>query len=122
MHIRSIAFVLVLTSLLAWQVWARGNAVADQHWSPRSVVPRGKLDRDEKSTIKLFRRAAPSVVNITLLTVQRDFFSLNLYEIPEGTGSGFVSFVSFIWFNLLLRKARRRGNHKAFQRSSVLAF
>ncbi|HEX2243720.1 MAG TPA: trypsin-like peptidase domain-containing protein [Gammaproteobacteria bacterium] len=30
------------------------------------------------------------MVHITAITVQRDFFSLNLYQIPEGTGSGFV--------------------------------
>jgi len=90
MHSRSIVFVLVLASLLACQIWARGNAVADQLGQPRPVASRGKLDRDEQSTIKLFRRASPSVVHITLLSVQRDFFSLNLYEIPEGTGSGFI--------------------------------
>jgi S1-C subfamily serine protease len=38
----------------------------------------------------LFKQALPSVVHITAITVQRDFFSLNLYQIPEGTGSGFV--------------------------------
>jgi S1-C subfamily serine protease len=90
MKIQSIVVALVLGSLLAWQIGARGNAVADQLGKPRSVAPRGKLDRDEKSTIKLFRRASPNVVNITLLTVQRDFFSLNMYEIPEGTGSGII--------------------------------
>jgi S1-C subfamily serine protease len=30
------------------------------------------------------------VVNITALGVERDFFTLNLYQIPQGTGSGFV--------------------------------
>jgi len=90
MKIRSIVVALVLGSLLAWQIVARGNAVADQRAEQRAVAPRGKLDRDEKSIIKLFRRASPTVVNITLLTVQRDFFSLNMYEIPEGTGSGII--------------------------------
>jgi S1-C subfamily serine protease len=30
------------------------------------------------------------VVNITAIGVQRDLFTLNLYQIPQGTGSGFV--------------------------------
>jgi S1-C subfamily serine protease len=30
------------------------------------------------------------VVNITALGVERDFFTLNLYQIPQGTGSGFI--------------------------------
>jgi S1-C subfamily serine protease len=29
-------------------------------------------------------------VNITAIGVQRDLFTLNLYQIPQGTGSGFV--------------------------------
>jgi len=30
------------------------------------------------------------VVHITTIAVQRDLFTLNLYQIPEGTGSGFI--------------------------------
>jgi S1-C subfamily serine protease len=54
------------------------------------VTSRGELSSDEKSTIALFRQASPAVVNITAIGVQRDFFTLNLYQIPQGTGSGFV--------------------------------
>src|SRR5204863_2188533 len=42
------------------------------------------------STINLFRQASPAVVNITAIGVERDLFTLNLYQIPQGTGSGFV--------------------------------
>jgi S1-C subfamily serine protease len=62
----------------------------DPRAMPRVVASRGELFADEKSTINLFKQASPSVVHITAITVQRDFFSLNLYQIPEGTGSGFV--------------------------------
>ena len=34
--------------------------------------------------------ASPAVVNITAIGVQQDLFTLNLYQIPQGTGSGFV--------------------------------
>ena len=57
---------------------------------PRPVAPRGDLSQNEKSIIGLFRQASPSVVHITTISVQRDLFTLNLYQIPEGTGSGFV--------------------------------
>jgi S1-C subfamily serine protease len=40
--------------------------------------------------ISLFEDAAPSVVYITSISVQRDIFSLNVLEIPQGTGSGFI--------------------------------
>lgn len=57
---------------------------------PRTVVPRGDLSSEENATIAIFDLAAPSVVNITSLGVQRDVFSRNLLEVPRGTGSGFV--------------------------------
>jgi S1-C subfamily serine protease len=54
------------------------------------VSARGELLADEKSTIALFRQASPSVVNITAIGMERDLFTLNLYQIPQGSGSGFV--------------------------------
>ena len=56
----------------------------------RPVEARGDLADDEKNTIAIFRNAAPSVVYITSIAVRRDLFSLNAYEIPRGTGSGFI--------------------------------
>src|SRR5439155_517261 len=44
----------------------------------------------ERATIALFRQASPSVVYITTLARQRDFFNLNITEIPQGSGSGFI--------------------------------
>ncbi len=58
--------------------------------SPRAVSPRGPLGADELAQIDLFKRASPSVVHITSLGVQRDLFSLNVQEVPRGTGTGFV--------------------------------
>lgn len=57
---------------------------------PRVVTPRGNLAADEQSTIELFRKASPCVVHITTLTRRRDRLSLNVTEIPEGTGTGFL--------------------------------
>lgn len=48
------------------------------------------LDEDELSTMQLFREASPSVVHITTHRVQQDFFSLDVYKIPRGSGTGFV--------------------------------
>ncbi len=53
-------------------------------------VPRDELETEEEATIKIFREASPSVVFITSLSVRRDFFSLDLTQIPRGNGSGFV--------------------------------
>jgi S1-C subfamily serine protease len=57
---------------------------------PRPVTPRGPLEPDELATIALFKKASPSVVHITSLGVQRDLFSLNVQEVPRGTGTGIV--------------------------------
>ena len=62
----------------------------DPNAVPRPVVARGDLAEDEKATIALFKAASPSVVYITTSAVQKDGFSLNLHEIPRGTGSGFI--------------------------------
>jgi S1-C subfamily serine protease len=54
------------------------------------VAPRGDLAEDERATIELFEASSPSVVFVTTVTRGRDPFTLNLYEIPRGTGSGFL--------------------------------
>ena len=84
------AAVSLIAVLIAKQSWIGGASLNDPRATPRAVAARGELFADEKSTISLFKQASPTVVHITAITVQRDFFSLNLYQIPEGTGSGFV--------------------------------
>jgi len=57
---------------------------------PRVVTPRGDLAADEKSTIELFRKAAPSVVYISTATEVVDPWSRMVFRTREGTGSGFI--------------------------------
>ncbi len=57
---------------------------------PRAVTPRGPLAADELANVELFKRTSPSVVHITSLGVQRDIFSMNVQQVPRGTGTGFV--------------------------------
>jgi S1-C subfamily serine protease len=56
----------------------------------RPVAPRPELTADERANIDVFRKASPSVVHITTLAAQRDLFSLNVQQVPRGTGTGFV--------------------------------
>ncbi|MBD3392141.1 MAG: trypsin-like serine protease [Chitinivibrionales bacterium] len=44
----------------------------------------------ERNTIDIFERTSPSVVFITGKSIQWDLFSMNVFEIPQGAGSGFV--------------------------------
>ncbi|MGB0680936.1 MAG: S1C family serine protease [Polyangiales bacterium] len=55
-----------------------------------TVAPRGDLAAAEKTTVQIFRKAAPAVVYITTLAVREDIFRRNVMEIPRGTGSGFL--------------------------------
>src|SRR5688572_16664074 len=57
---------------------------------PRSVATRGALAVDEVNNINVFKTASPSVVNITTLATARDAFSMNVQQVPRGTGTGFV--------------------------------
>jgi S1-C subfamily serine protease len=79
-----------LSVVLLRDSWVGSASLNDPRAAPRAVTARGELLSDEKSTIALFRQASPAVVNITAIGMQRDLFTLNLYQIPQGTGSGFV--------------------------------
>ena len=58
--------------------------------TPRAVTPRGPLLAEEQAQIDVFKRSSPSVVHITTLETQRDLFSLNVQQVPRGTGTGFI--------------------------------
>ncbi len=48
------------------------------------------LTAEERRDIAVFDSAARSVVFITNVALRRDIFSLDVFEIPQGSGSGFV--------------------------------
>ena len=92
-------------SVRRWRLWALGLLLLALVWLlvnrfdfdvygpdavPRAITPRGELAQDEQTTIELFRNASPSVVYITTVALRTDRYSLNMLEIPQGTGSGFV--------------------------------
>ncbi|HEX4955047.1 MAG TPA: trypsin-like peptidase domain-containing protein [Thermoanaerobaculia bacterium] len=83
------ALLLGLGFALGVAVENGGARTAGPAAQPRTVAARGDLASDERSTIELFEAASPSVVHITSITRRQDFFSLNVYEIPQGTGTGF---------------------------------
>ncbi len=83
-----LSVLIVLLILFQVRQWVSG--LNDGTAKPRLVMPRGNLAQDEKSTIELFKFVSPSVVYITSIAVQTDFFSFRALEIPQGTGSGFI--------------------------------
>jgi S1-C subfamily serine protease len=84
-------YLVVIAGVIGWLlVQTFQPALLDPKAVSRPVEARGDLASDEKNTIDIFRNAAPSVVYITSIAVRRNLFSLNIYEIPQGTGSGFI--------------------------------
>ena len=79
---------LVATGVLAG--WC-GYALTPSPARPRAVEPRGPLAEWEQSSIRRFKDAAPSVVYITTTEERsRDFFGLDVVEVPAGSGTGFI--------------------------------
>jgi S1-C subfamily serine protease len=72
---------------IARAVWNRENATAGAEARP--VTPRGDLSELEKSNIRIFQNANPSVVFINTVTERTDFYG-DTSQVPEGSGSGFV--------------------------------
>ncbi|WP_447965618.1 S1C family serine protease [Nitrospira sp. Ecomares 2.1] len=54
------------------------------------LVAQQSLGPEELNTIAVFEKAAQSVVYITNTAVRRDIWSLNTFEVPQGSGSGFI--------------------------------
>ncbi|GFS35484.1 DegP protease 1 [Actinidia rufa] len=68
-----------------------GIFIADVDSASAFVVnsPR-KLQSDELATVRLFQENTPSVVYITNLASRQDAFTLDVLEVPQGSGSGFI--------------------------------
>ncbi len=74
---------------------AQGGGRAQRAAAPSDPVPTpipipAELFPEERRDIEVFRAASASVAYITSVALRRDFFTMNVFEIPQGSGSGFV--------------------------------
>lgn len=81
-----ILFIVLAASLGTLLAKTAGTTPAQ----PRAIAPRGELTADERNTVEIFALTSPSVVHITTARQALNLFTLNVLEIPQGTGSGFV--------------------------------
>src|SRR5262245_39215723 len=85
--------ILVVAGFLWWtQPW-QGKGAAPSGGpaaESRPVAARGTLAEDEQNNISVFKSVSPSTVHITTLAAQRSFLSLDVRQVPRGTGSGFL--------------------------------
>jgi S1-C subfamily serine protease len=79
-------------AIVAALEWGKpfGAAFDGPEGKPRPVTPPAELSADERATIAVFERAAKSVVFIANTAIQRDIWSFNVMEVPQGSGTGFV--------------------------------
>jgi S1-C subfamily serine protease len=84
-----VVFLVGLVSGVGLTAVATGQR-ASTAAEPRPVAQRADLTESERSVTRLFEESGPSVVYITSIALRRDFFRLNVMEIPQGTGSGFI--------------------------------
>jgi S1-C subfamily serine protease len=92
--------LLVTAGLLVWRAVRSpgsfglgdlgGPGPLDPKAEPREVQPRADLTSLEKTNISIYKASKPSVVHITSVDLRSDAFSMNAYEVPKGTGTGFV--------------------------------
>ena len=85
------SIVLIGSVVLAEIGKPLGSTYEEPEGRPRPVMPApAELGPDERSTMAVFERATKSVVFIANTAVQRDPWSFNLFEVPQGSGSGFI--------------------------------
>jgi S1-C subfamily serine protease len=85
--------LLLVAGALVWTVYQQRRY--PQHYvtyepRPISQRPDDKLGADEQATIDVFSKFSRSVVHVTSLALRRDRMTMDVTEIPQGTGSGFV--------------------------------
>ncbi len=83
--------LLLVAAALVFTVLRQRGTKPEVIYEPRAItLPSGDLGADEKARIAVFETVSPSVVHITNIAVRRDAFTMDVTEIPRGTGSGFV--------------------------------
>jgi S1-C subfamily serine protease len=85
--------LLLVAGALVWTVYQQRRVT--QHFTsyePRPIAqrPDDKLGADEQATIDVFSKFSRSVVHVTSLALRRDRMTMDVTEIPQGTGTGFV--------------------------------
>jgi S1-C subfamily serine protease len=85
--------LLVVAGALVFTVYQqRKQTEKIVNYEPKPIAqrPDDKLGADEQATIDVFEKFSRSVVNVTSLASRRNLMTLDVTEIPRGTGSGFV--------------------------------
>jgi S1-C subfamily serine protease len=88
----AVLLLLVAGALVFTVIQSRRQTQHLVPYEPRPIAqrPDDKLGADEQGTIDVFSKFSRSVVHVTSLAKRRDRMTLDVTEIPQGVGSGFV--------------------------------
>src|SRR5437763_57446 len=77
--------------IFVWRYWPTQVETGDDPTAQaRPIAPPGELKSDEKNRIAVFSKAKGSVVNVTSAQLVRNRFTLDVQQVPRGTGTGFI--------------------------------
>ena len=85
-----VVLLLGLTGVMIYRQAFWHSPLFSENAESRAITPRGDLAADELSTIELFEKVSPSVVHVTSVKILQNAFTMDVREMPAGTGSGFV--------------------------------
>jgi S1-C subfamily serine protease len=90
----SIVLILVIlvpiAGLLVWWFWPAGGSGLNPRIQPRLVAARGELTDLEKTNIEIYEKVSPCLAQVTSMAQRNNLFGLNVQEVPEGVGSGYI--------------------------------
>jgi S1-C subfamily serine protease len=100
MHLRNFSYrsgvAVAVAALIGSAALGSWTALEEQRNSsavrpvPRAVTPPGPLLTSEQATVNLFEKARASVVYISTQARVVDAWTRNVFNVPRGTGSGFI--------------------------------
>jgi S1-C subfamily serine protease len=86
-----IAILLLASVVVLWRLWpTRIDTGNDPSARPRVVAQAAPLTSEEELRIDIFRKAKASVVNVASAKLVRNRFTMDLRQVPKGSGTGFI--------------------------------
>ncbi len=91
---RSVVVLFLVGAVAAGFLWWWNSSVAVSGIDPtaesRTPAPASALNSQERANIAIYERVSPCVVQVTNLGEQTDGINLDVQQVPQGVGSGFV--------------------------------
>jgi S1-C subfamily serine protease len=85
------AILIGAALFVIWRFWPSGPQVGnDPTAKARPIAPPGPPTSEEKNRIEIFSKAKASVVNISSAQLVRNRFTMDIQQVPKGTGTGFI--------------------------------